>query len=414
MDRVLQKYLKTRAVASDWRLAGLGGDKRYRAAVVIPALAESESLSATLFRLTENPASHLHQTLIVVVVNNRPDGSELDRSDNARTLEWLQAKPCPQLDLAWVDASSAGLELPQKEGVGLARKIGFDMALTQLDWRNDPLLISLDADTLVDSSYLAAIFSYFSGADRGAAVIPFRHQVDSDPAVDRAIREYELYLRSYLFGLQFAGSPYAYHTIGSAFACRAGAYVAAGGMNRRHAGEDFYFLQQLARVGGVGQVHGTVVHPSPRFSRRVPFGTGRAVQAQVQEGSRLFSLVSAESFRVLKDWLELIEASPNRSAKEISDDVQPLSAELALFLSEIGFVEIWSRFLQQHRSDKQRLKAFHDWFDALKTRQLLTRLDRDCRQSDEAKVEALLGWGGFSECTTRELQLERLEQLQLR
>jgi len=47
--------------------------------------------------------------------------------------------------------------------------------------------------------------------------------------------------------LQQAGSPYAYHTIGSAFACRAEAYIAAGGMNRRHAAEDFYFLQQLAK-----------------------------------------------------------------------------------------------------------------------------------------------------------------------
>ena len=33
--------------------------------------------------------------------------------------------------------------------------------------------------------------------------------------------------------------------------CTAKSYVATGGMNRRMAGEDFYFLQKLAKTDGV-------------------------------------------------------------------------------------------------------------------------------------------------------------------
>ena len=52
--------------------------------------------------------------------------------------------------------------------------------------------------------------------------------------------------------MKFAGYPWAMYTVGSAFAVTAEAYVKRGGMNRRQAGEDFYFLQNLAHIGTVG------------------------------------------------------------------------------------------------------------------------------------------------------------------
>ena len=38
---------------------------------------------------------------------------------------------------------------------------------------------------------------------------------------------------------------------------------------------DVYFLQQLHKTTRVDSLTGTIVHPSPRSSYRVPFGTGR-------------------------------------------------------------------------------------------------------------------------------------------
>ena len=176
---------------------------------------------------------------------------------------------------------------PPKQGVGLARKIGLDLALPLLDYGGgDPLLVCLDADTLVQPDYLPAITRHFARSTAGGAAIPYRHRPAADPAGQGAIDRYELFLRAYVLGLELAGSPYAFHTVGSAMACRASAYVASGGMNRRLAGEDFYFLQQVHKTSGVAPLAGTVVHPSPRSSHRVPFGTGRAVGDMLAEGEQ--------------------------------------------------------------------------------------------------------------------------------
>jgi len=384
----------------------------YRAAIVIPALAESAALPKTLASLVRNPPELLQQTLIVVVVNNRAEASAEQRQDNQQTLNWLQSNAYPQLQLACVDAASPGLEIPAREGVGLVRKIGFDLALQHLDWSQKPLLISLDADTLVADNYLTAIFNHFQEAQSGGATVPFRHQPAIEPQQEKAVRHYELYLRSYLFGLQMSASPYAYHTIGSAFACRAEAYYQAGGMNRRQAGEDFYFLQQLAKTAGVTMLTGTLVFPSPRYSERVPYGTGKAVQGLVDEGRELFNFSTVGAFTVLQKWLELAASCLDSSAERLllkADDLSPL---LRQFLQELDFAVNWSRLQENHAQPAKRLLAFHCWFDALRSRQLLTRLDTGCSRPAAALVAELLAWGGYPQVSRIDEQLRLLEQLQ--
>lgn len=408
MNSMVQKYLSNRAILSPWQLVG-SNRKNFAAAVIIPALDERATLPKTLSSLSKNPSEYLAKTLVVVVVNNRRGVSTEVLVENQATLDWLQSSPFPQLNLVWIDASSPGLELGVKEGVGLARKIGFDTSLSLLNWQIDPILISLDADTLVDSTYLSAIFSHFQQSKTGGTAIPFRHQPARDEKQERAIRQYELYLRSYMFGLQLAGSPYAYHTIGSAFACRATAYIKSGGMNRRCGGEDFYFLQQVAKVSGVDLLTGTVVHPSPRFSDRVAFGTGKAVEGQVVDGMELFDFVSAKSFKVLRDWFELASEQIDESAAFIHEVAAELSAELTVFLGQLDFVDVWRKQQKNHSCATRRLAAFHAWFDALRTRQLLTRLEKKRCLSAENTVAELLEWGGLCNVHEPELQLSLLE-----
>jgi len=410
VNRQLEKYLRTRAVNGPWRIVGTKR-QNFRAAVVIPALAERDSLPQTLASVAENPAAFLRDTLVLVVVNNRVTATPEQKEENCQLLDWLANDSLTGLNLAWIDGASNGYELPEKEGVGLARKIGFDLALDHLDWNAVPFLVSLDADTLVDKNYLPALFNYFANTSVGGAVLPFRHRQAASPTQDVAIRHYELYLRSYLFGLQQAGSPYAYHTIGSAFACRAGNYVAAGGMNRRHAAEDFYFLQQLAKVSGITLLRGTIVRPSPRFSARVPFGTGRAVQARVDTGQQLYAFVSATAFRVLEEWLALVAGNLNLSAAELVVAAEQLSPQLSQLLSELNFGQAWERMQENHHRKDRRLAAFHHWFDALRSRQLLTRIE-GCGGREEALVAELLEWGGYSGVTATAEQLTLLERLQ--
>ena len=411
-SRQLDKYLRNRAVATPWQLDGSTGTK-FNAAVVVPALAEARALPLLLASLAGNPKDSLRQTLILIVVNHRIDAPEAQKAENRQSLAWLHSDPFPQLELAWVDASSVGLELPLKDGVGLARKIGFDLALPRLDWEKSPLLISLDADTLVEPTYLPAIYAHFSQSRCAGATLPFRHQLATDPQQEQAIRHYELYLRSYLFGLQQAGSPYAFHSIGSAFACQAAAYLKAGGMNRRLAAEDFYFLQQLAKTGGVEMLRGTLVAPSPRFSGRVPFGTGRAVQEQVERGGVLFSFSSVAAFSMLHDWLLLVSDHWDGSAEMLLTRAAAISPVLSDFLQSLKFKSNWAKLQKNHSGRQQFSAAFHCWFDGLRTRQFLIRAEFKSSVAPATdSVGRLLAWGGHPGIEGERQQLLLLEKLQ--
>jgi hypothetical protein len=393
----ISRYLASRAF-SGRPVAGLAPS--FLGAVVIPALAESRHLFETLASLAKNPSHSLMKFAVIVVVNNREDASVEEKEDNRSTLERLHAfRPASPLRLGVIDASSAGTELPSKKGgVGLARKIGFDLALPLLDYRSgDPLLISLDADTLVDDDYLPAIERHFRGASAGGAVIPFRHREGETPQLREAMERYELFLRTTLLGLTLAGSPYAFHTIGSAFACTASAYVRAGGMNTRSAAEDFYFLQHLAKTSGVSHLKGTVVRPSARISRRVPFGTGRSLLGQVERGEAV-PFYPAAPFLILRDWLRIAEEGAEDDPDLLLRRAGEVSANLLEFLVERGFPEAWRKLRENNRSRENLLRAFHCRFDGFETLKLVRRLSEGAPPlHPDEEVEALFRWRGI-EC----------------
>lgn len=371
----LQKYLAARSASGPWKIDG--NDRRgFAGAVVIPALAEEDSLFDTLRSLDQNPRELLSRVLVLVVVNHRAGAEDTDKAANLRTLRKLAERPSSALQLAWIDAASEGLELPDRTGgVGLARKIGFDRALERLDYAGaPPLLIALDADTLVRPDYLASLHRHFETAGAGGGVVPFLHQRGKTPEEDRAIAHYELYLRHYVLGLSLAGSPYAFHTVGSTMACRAEAYVRAGGMNRRRAGEDFYFLQQMAKTSGVARVEGTVVYPSARPSHRTPFGTGRRVARLLAGEEDALRFYRPESFRLLGAWLDLAAQEWRTPGEDVLGKAGKLSEFLAEYLNRMRLPEIWERLRKNHPGRKAFLSGFHGWFDGLKTLQLLHHL----------------------------------------
>ncbi|HOO90382.1 MAG TPA: hypothetical protein PLA74_06125, partial [Syntrophales bacterium] len=293
----IEKYLKQYSVGARWRIVP-GSFEGIDTVVVIPALAESDHIFRTLADLSENPPDQLTRTVVVCVVNNGDEETVSAEAfaDNQYTLKILRSlvedngdditkvrqSACIDrirqsgLQVAYIDASSPGLEMPGKSaGVGFARKIGLDLSLELFDYDTDSikLLLCLDADTLVEPAYLAAVRDSFEKEQLTAAVIAFAHQEADSADEQAAICCYELFLRYYVLGLRWAASPYAFHSIGSTMACTAEAYAAVRGMNKRRAGEDFYFLDKLAKIGRVGRITATTVHPSARPSGRVPFGT---------------------------------------------------------------------------------------------------------------------------------------------
>ena len=171
---------------------------------------------------------------------------------------------------------------PKKAGVGLARKIGMDEALNRFSKINkDGIIVCFDADSLCESNYFEAIISHFKKHPKTPGCsIHFEHPLEGDShSIEEynAIISYELHLRYYKNAQQYTGLPFVFHTIGSSMAVRASAYAKQGGMNKRKAGEDFYFLNKIIQLGSFTELNITTVVPSPRISDRVPFGTGKAV-----------------------------------------------------------------------------------------------------------------------------------------
>ena len=143
---VREKYLRTCGDFQARPLVAVSGGAIGQA-VVIPALAERDSLFRTLAAIAGNPESELHRTLVICVVNNhRPSlAGEAEIRNNRETLAILDSlvsgRPLRHdlsaaierdieviarsgLRLAFIDASSSGMEIPERDGgVGAAMRI---------------------------------------------------------------------------------------------------------------------------------------------------------------------------------------------------------------------------------------------------------------------------------------------------
>jgi len=406
-------YLRKRGIAGPWRLQGRM-PRQLLGAVVIPSLAEGDELFATLDSL-DGCTPELRRQFAAVVVVNRSAGSCPEHVvANAHDLARLGQRSAQGggFPLAWVDASSPALALPERHaGVGMARKLGFDLLLEALgESTADPVFASLDADTRVAPDYLEALAGHFAEGCGGGCVIPFRHRDADDRRVQEAIERYELYQRAYVQGLAGAGSPYAYHAVGSAMACSASAYLKAGGMNRRKGGEDFYFLQQLAKTSRVVPLKGTQVHPSPRPSSRAPFGTGRAIMRHLAGDGQAVRYHAPEAYALLGAWLRLVEGEVLSSAEHLQVRAEGLNARLGRFLRENGFGPAWEALRQNFRARDPLLRAFHAWFDGLRTLRLLRALEGDWPSLSDVQVVACqMGWPGHVGVPEMLARLRRLQ-----
>ena len=233
---------------------------------------------------------------------------------------------------------------PKKAGVGLARKIGMDEALNRFSKINkDGIIVCFDADSLCESTYFEAILSHFKKYPKTPGCsIHFEHPLEGDNHTIQeynAIILYELHLRYYKNAQQYTGLPFVFHTIGSSMAVRAEAYAKQGGMNKRKAGEDFYFLNKIIQLGNFTELNHTTVIPSPRVSDRVPFGTGKAVGEIVSAKQGVLETYSFRIFVELKGFVsEVYENNKNLNASKLSGLINQFieDMDLGLKIDEIA------------------------------------------------------------------------------
>lgn len=328
--------------------------------IVIPCYNEPNLLASlnSLWRC-ERPKCAVE---VIVVINSSesspPEVLEQNRRTHAEAELWAREDCDGAFRIHFLQTPN----FPRKHaGVGLARKIGMDEALHRLDQlkRLDAPIVCFDADSTCEPNYLMEIETYFSSRPKSPGCsIYFEHPLEGAERMEiyDAITLYELHLRYYVEALRFAGFPHAFHTIGSSMAVRAEAYMKQGGMNKRQAGEDFYFLHKIIPLGHFGEINTTRVIPSPRPSDRVPFGTGRAVRDYL--ATRKFETYPLQAFGDLKELLEMIPA-----LRETNAPLTKLADSLQQFLTQQNFPQHLAE-IRAHTTTPETFRArFFRWFD---------------------------------------------------
>ena len=353
--------------------------------IVIPCCCESQLNQSLKSLLNCELPSCSVEVIVVINASEIADKAILNQNETSfnEASEWISLNKKEGLNFYLINENA----LPKKHaGVGLARKVGMDEAVRRLEQigNHNGVIVCFDADSKCDENYLVEIEKHFKkNSKTPACSIHFEHPIGGDEFSDEiysGITQYELHLRYYKNGLAYAGLPYAFHTIGSSMAVRSVAYQKQNGMNKRKAGEDFYFLQKLIPLGDFTEIKTTKVIPSPRVSDRVPFGTGRAMKEWLLDDNDEMLSYNPKSFVDLKAFLGLVSEFYH------SDNV-PIPTSVKQYLDEIDFEENLLKMRKNATSEKHFVKLFFNWFNAFRVLKYM-HFARDSYYPDIAISEA--------------------------
>ena len=407
----LSKYAEPE-IAIALRVSNANNNTPYTHCLVIPAFNES---SAFIQRITNTFTFPVRLLLITVI--NQPDNAE-DTSDNKKLWDELKSglkselrnelsgshlsdsdinsnhpylfiNINPHIDCLAIDRFTK--KTPRKQGVGLARKIGGDIACQlALDKKlaNHWVHYS-DADTHLPPDYFDATDNLqHDGQNFYSAVIyPYQHTPSGDHLIDQATQQYEASLYYYVDNLRSAGSPYAYHTLGSCIATNIYQYSQARGFPKRSGGEDFYLLNKLAKLGSILSLNTPTLLIESRTSQRVPFGTGPAVEKIVSALSEEKNNTRPHPNRIdyhpqcfielaalLDNFTHLHNYKKSTNGKDFlhyTDWLSALSLPLQEALDSLHIETLFAHIDKQVNSADQCLQHCRYWLDGFKTLKLI-------------------------------------------
>lgn len=361
-------------------------------AVVIPCLNEP-NLLRTINSLQGCKAPGKSVEVIIVINASETAGSEIV-ARNQKTFDeirdWEKTNPFSFFKIQTLVAN----QLPRKDaGAGLARKIGMDEAIRRFEriGNYSGIIVSLDADTIVEPNYFTEIEKFFHEQPMADGCnIFFEHPAHGDEfnqTIYDGIVLYELFLRYYIQALRTIKYPFSFHTIGSGFAVKSDAYVRQGGMNKRTAGEDFYFLQKLIPHGRFFELNTTAVYPSPRVSDRVPFGTGAAMKEFVVKPGKEILAYHPKSFEEINRFMQKIEVFFNSEIYDEDNFTQ--DACLREFLKMQKFSEKLKEIKLNSRGLESFRKRFFNWFNAFRVFKFLNYAHENCYEKLPVNKAAL-------------------------
>ena len=367
------KYLSTYAILP-------GGPPKiqrdWQQVLVIPCFDESTDFLHRLVTTQERTS------LLIVLVINRPEGS--DTTCNAAVREYLAQHPTQSLQTGYrlhqlsealvvlsIDLEALEGSTPVTQGVGRARRVGCDTALSLIQQGviTSQWIYSGDAD----AGWPEGFFYSEWPAQYSAICLPFTHESGGDPTVAAATLIYELKVHHYMLQLQRIGTPYAFHTLGSSCALNSKAYAAVRGVPLRSAGEDFYLLNKLAKVAPVHTAKGNGVTLQARRSERAPFGTGPAVNELLAAGrhTEVPIFYDAKCFDTLgtvierfNHWILAPEPDPKRDLYDHFGHV--VAEDLADLLARWRYQSAIEHIQRVARAPLARQKQADIWFDGFK------------------------------------------------
>ena len=330
--------------------------------VAIPVMDEVDTLPLTLDALAKQDYSDFTVWLCV----NQPeawwDDTEKVKKCEANVQTLAFVSKYEGLSLRILDHTSRGKGWPPKKGgVGRARKTIMDAVCDAAD--DNDIIVSLDADTLVNSDYLSTLSDIFDeSGDNTAISIPYYHPLTGSEDIDRVMLRYEIYLRHYAINLWRIGSPYCYTALGSAMAFRIFAYKKCGGMPPRESGEDFYMLQKLQKTCSLLHWSSSRVYPATRVSDRVAFGTGAALTKGLNSDWSSYPICGTDRFD------NIGETTACFSSLFDKDMETPLSSFLRQQLNDDN---LWGTLRKNHPNRDRFIRACHERLDGLRIFQYL-------------------------------------------
>lgn len=333
--------------------------------VIIPACGETAHFLDDVF---DNVKGY---SVLVVLIVNRPD-------EHAKTNLWFEknnklinrVKKNAKQDIQSAHGhhlliNKSGIDcllldfnsdpFPKQEGVGLARKIAADTALELIQRKQikQPWIFSTDADVKLPADYFDIVENIKPGYS--AICLDFQHVSNCKESM-KLQKLYDFKLRYYQKGIQYINSCYHYIPLGSTLIVNEKSYVQVRGFPCKSGGEDFYILNKLAKVGHVFQPEKPVIQINIRFSDRVPFGTGPALQKLSDENTTpLF--YHPEIFHIIKYWRHNLIDYFKTHTLPVNDCNLNQNWQIR---------ELLAKAIKQYKTYQHWLKFIDDWLDAFK------------------------------------------------
>lgn len=359
-------------------------------AICIPVCNEYPTFMNTLKSISISCAVANTKVHVVCCVNNKINSSEKILQNNQRMIYELNRIANAEnnslektlLKVCVLDYTKENT-FTEKQGVGWARKIAMDYALVN----GAKVLASLDADTLVDENYILQL-KYFLEQKMNCATMNFFHKRIENFSDDNnenqnsiqlnlAIQHYEDYIKNHSKKLAECGTPFCYSALGCIIVCSDKMYCECGGMKNKLAGEDFYFIQEMIKnvisknpkkILNPIEVLQTTVMPATRFSDRVLFGTGKALEEIVEGNFSKAKLFKDEEYLEIKNFINLFnDLNKKKFPLELQREAEKKCRRLYYFLYEDGFFDDWKSIVANNQKSSEKLEiAFHCKFDGLK------------------------------------------------